>query len=124
VGRTGRITFVAVPNTFAEVVTRGQPLPQGRDPTPMLDNDQFATVRPGTDAEGDPALDVQLTAEGARIFDEFAARSFSGTNGGVQFAIVLDAIVQAAVGVNTDHFGGAAQIDGRFDGMDERMSRA
>ena len=40
--------------------------------------------------QGRPAVDVELKADGARIFDDFASKNFTGTNGGVKFAIVLD----------------------------------
>jgi preprotein translocase subunit SecD len=55
---------------------------------------------------GDPVPPVVVTPA--------PAKNFAGTNGGVKFAIVLDGIVQSALGLNTDHFGGSAQIVGNF----------
>jgi protein-export membrane protein SecD len=114
VGRTGHIDFVPVPAAFADAVVQGAPLPAGMDATPMFSGDQIQTARPATDQTGRPAIDVELTPKGATIFDDFAAKNFTGGNGGVRFAIVLDGIVQSALGLNTDHFGGSAQITGNF----------
>jgi preprotein translocase subunit SecD len=114
VGRTGRLDFVAVPDAFATQVAQGAPLPTGMDPTPMFSGDQISAARPGTDQQGLPAVDVELKPDGARIFDDFAAKNFTGTSGGIKFAIVLDGTVQSALGLNTNHFGGTAQIVGRF----------
>jgi preprotein translocase subunit SecD len=114
VGKTGRLDFVEVPAAYATQVTQGQPLPTGMPATPMFSGDQIAAARPGTDNRGLPAVDVELKSDGARIFDEFAQKAYSGTNGGVKFAIVLDGIVQSALGLQTNHFGGNAQISGSF----------
>jgi preprotein translocase subunit SecD len=120
ISRTGRLDFVAVPTAYATQVFEGSPLPPGMDPTPMFSGDQISAARPGTDQNGRPAVDIELKADGARIFDDFAATNFTGARGGVRFAIVLDGIVQSALGLNTDHFGGVAQIVGNF--TDEQVA--
>jgi len=105
---------VAVPAAFVGQVVEGAPLPAGMAATPLFSGDQIQAARPGTDNTGRPAVDVELKSDGARIFDDFAQKNFTGTNGGVKFAIVLDGIVQSALGLNTNHFGGTAQIVGTF----------
>jgi preprotein translocase subunit SecD len=114
VGATGKLDFVPVPPAFADQVTEGAPLPVGMPATPMFSGDQIASARPATDLTGLPAVDIELKPDGARIFDEFAAANYNAPTGGVKFAIVVDGIVQSALGVNTDHFGGSAQIVGKF----------
>jgi preprotein translocase subunit SecD len=114
VGRTGRLDFVPVPAAYATQVVQGGPLPAGMPATPMFSGDQIAAARPGTDSAGLPAVDVELKSEGAKIFDDFAKQNFTGPNGGVKFAIVLDGTVQSALGLNTSQFGGNAQITGQF----------
>lgn len=114
VGKTGRLDFVPVPAAYATRVPQGQPLPAGMDPTPMFSGDQISAARPGTDSTGLPAVDIELKSDGARIFDDFAQKAYTGTNGGIKFAIVLDGVVESALGLNTNHFGGTAQIVGTF----------
>jgi preprotein translocase subunit SecD len=118
VGKTGRLDFVAVPAAYVGQVVQGSPLPTGMPATPMFSGDQIAAARPGTDSTGLPAVDIELKPDGARIFDAFAQSAFTGTNGGVKFAIVLDGIVESALGLNTNRFGGTAQIVGTFTGQE------
>jgi preprotein translocase subunit SecD len=115
VGRTGRLDFIPIPAAYATQVVDGAPLPAGMPATPMFSGDQISAARPGTDSTSRPAVDVELKPDGARIFDDFAAKAFTGANDNTpKFAIVLDGLVQSALGLNTNHFGGNAQIVGTF----------
>jgi preprotein translocase subunit SecD len=114
IGKTGRLDFVPVPAAYTTQVVQGAPLPAGMPATPMFSGDQISAARPGTDSTGLPAVDIELKPDGARIFDDFAQKAYTGANGGVKFAIVLDGVVESALGLNTNHFGGTAQIVGTF----------
>ncbi|HEY7598750.1 MAG TPA: protein translocase subunit SecD, partial [Candidatus Limnocylindrales bacterium] len=106
IGRTGRLEFMGVPSGTAGVV-QGVEAPATL--TPLFGGDQVNTVRPGFDTTNRPAVDIELKADGARIFDEYAAQHV-----GDQIAIVLDGIVQSAPTIQTTRFGGNVQIQGRF----------
>lgn len=122
VGTTGRLDFVPIPRQWAQSVAPGGPLPPGMDPTPdtpftnediakiaIFGGDQIAAARPGTDPVGKPAVDLELKARGADLFDEYAA-----ANQGELFAIVLDGEVKSAATINAPQFNGRAQISGSF----------
>ena len=81
----------------------------GIDPTPIFGGDQIAAARPGTDQMGQPTVDIELKAEGADMFDEYAAAHY-----GERFAIVLDGLVISAPTINATSFDGSAQISGSF----------
>lgn len=110
----GLVEFVEVPADFAGQVVEGQPLPADMHKSLIFSSDQISSARPGQDTMGQPAIDVDLKPEGARLFDQFAASHYGGANGGVKFAILIDGIVQAALGLNSNHFDGSAQIVGNF----------
>ena len=114
VGKTGKLVFVPVPSAYAGQVVEGQPLPAGMPTTPIFGGDQVSAARPGTNSTGQLAVDVELKSDGATLFDAFAAQNYTGPNGGVKFAIVLDGTVVSALGLNSNHFGGQAQIVGTF----------
>lgn len=60
-------------------------------------------------------VSLELNPEGAKIFDEVARQ-----NKGRQMAIILDGEVISAPVLQSDHFGGRAQITGRFDDKEAR----
>jgi SecD/SecF fusion protein len=60
-------------------------------------------------------VSLELNSEGAKIFDEVARQ-----NKGRQMAIVLDGEVISAPVLQTDHFGGRAQITGKFSDKEAR----
>jgi preprotein translocase subunit SecD len=109
VGQTGRLDFIPVPAAYSSAVQQGQPLPVGMPADPIFSGDQISAARPGSDQLGRPAVDIELKARGADLFDEFAAAHYQE-----QFAIVLDGIVQSAPSINATQFNGRAQITGTF----------
>ena len=60
-------------------------------------------------------VSLELDAEGAKIFDEVARQ-----NKGRQMAIILDGEVISAPILQSDHFGGRAQITGHFTDKEAR----
>jgi len=60
-------------------------------------------------------VSLELNSEGAKIFDEVARQ-----NKGRQMAIILDGEVISAPVLQSDHFGGRAQITGKFDDKEAR----
>ncbi len=58
---------------------------------------------------GQPTVDIELEAQGADLFDDYAAAHY-----GERFAIVLDGIVLVAPTINATRFDGRAQISGSF----------
>jgi SecD/SecF fusion protein len=60
-------------------------------------------------------VSLELNAEGAKLFDEVARQ-----NKGRQMAIILDGEVISAPVLQSDHFGGRAQITGNFDDKEAR----
>jgi len=60
-------------------------------------------------------VSLELNAEGAKLFDEVARQ-----NKGRQMAIILDGEVISAPVLQSDHFGGRAQITGKFDDKEAR----
>jgi len=60
-------------------------------------------------------VSLELDAEGAKIFDEVAAQ-----NKGRRMAILLDGEIITAPTLQTDYFGGRAQITGNFDDKEAR----
>jgi len=122
VGTTGRLYFIPIPAQWASAVGVGGTLPPGMDPTPdtgfdnndlsrlaIFGGDQIAAASPGTDELGRPAVNLELKAEGADLFDDYAR-----ANQGGLFAIVLDGVVQSAATINAPQFNGRAQISGSF----------
>jgi preprotein translocase subunit SecD len=107
IGSTGQLNFVDVPASRANQVIPGQPIPA--DLAIIFGGDKVASAAPGFTQSGLRAVDVTLTEEGARLFDQYAASHF-----GQQFAIVLDNIVVSAPTIQAQRFGGKAQISGSF----------
>jgi len=60
-------------------------------------------------------VSLELDSEGGKIFDEVARQ-----NKGRQMAIILDGEVISAPVLQSDHFGGRAQITGNFDDKEAR----
>ncbi|MEA2678132.1 MAG: preprotein translocase subunit SecD [Chloroflexota bacterium] len=107
IGSTGQLNFVDVPDARSAQVIPGQPIPP--DLAIIFSGDKIASAAPGFTQTGLRAVEVTMTAEGARLFDQYAASHF-----GKQFAIVLDNIVQSAPVIQAQRFGGKAQISGSF----------
>jgi preprotein translocase subunit SecD len=107
IGSTGQLNFVDVPANRSSQVIPGQPIPS--DLAIIFGGDKIASAAPGFTQSGLRAVDVTMTEEGARLFDQYAASHF-----GQQFAIVLDGIVQSAPVIQAQRFGGKAQISGSF----------
>jgi preprotein translocase subunit SecD len=107
IGSTGQLNFVDVPANRSSQVIPGQPIPP--DLAIIFGGDKIASAAPGFTQTGLRAVDVTMTEEGARLFDQYAATHF-----GQQFAIVLDGIVQSAPVIQAQRFGGKAQISGSF----------
>jgi preprotein translocase subunit SecD len=106
IGRTGRLEFMGVPSGVTGV-QQGVAAPPGL--TLIFGGEEVKEARPGFDQTSRPAVDIELEAVGARLFDEYAAQHV-----GQQIAIVLDGIVQSAPTINETRFGGNVQIRGQF----------
>jgi preprotein translocase subunit SecD len=107
IGSTGQLEFIEVPPARSQEVVPGQRIPP--DLESILTGRHIAKAVAGFTQTNERAVDVTLTEEGARIFDDYAASHF-----GEQFAIVLDDIVESAPTINATRFGGQAQISGGF----------
>ncbi len=107
IGSTGRLDFVEVPPARSNQVVAGQAIPP--DLRVIFSGSEIESARPGFTQTGERAVDLTLRAEGARIFDEYAAAHY-----GEQFAIVLDGIVQSAPTINATRFGGTGPDLGRL----------
>jgi preprotein translocase subunit SecD len=103
----GVLWFVPVPSEYADAVVAGEPLPTGMSVAPIFDGNHVERVSLTTDQMGQPAVDIQLDAEAAELFDAFAADHV-----GELFAMVLDDIVVSAATINASRFEGRAQISG------------
>ena len=107
IGSTGRLDFVGVPPARNNDVVDGQPIPP--DLPVIFSGDQIESARAGFTQTGQRAVELTLKADGARIFDQYAAAHYQQ-----RFAIVLDGIVHSAPSINATHFGGKAEISGGF----------
>jgi preprotein translocase subunit SecD len=105
---TGRLEFFGVPSDRSDEVQQGMPIPA--DLPLIFDGSHIETASPGFTSGGQLAVDVTFDAEGARLFDDFAAEHL-----GEQFAIVLDAVVVTAPVIQAAGFDGKAQISGSFE---------
>jgi preprotein translocase subunit SecD len=105
IASTGRLEFVGVPPDRADEVEQGLPIPA--DLPVILTGSHVAQASPGYTNTGQQAVDLSFNAEGARLFDEYAAGHV-----GEQFAIVIDGTVLMAPVIQTTRFGGKAQISG------------
>ncbi len=107
IGSTGRLDFVGVPPARNNDVVDGQPIPP--DLAVIFSGDQIESARAGFTQTGQRAVELTLRAQGAQIFDQYAAAHYQQ-----RFAIVLDGIVHSAPSINATHFGGKAEISGGF----------
>ncbi len=118
VGQTGKLEFVEIPAAFAGQIQEGSPLPANMPQNVILDGTQISAARPATDTTtGQPVVSLELKGDGATAFDDFAKRVYDGSATGLQtvkFAIVLDKNVVSALTLQSNHFGGQAQISGNF----------
>jgi hypothetical protein len=116
----GILGFLPVPAFFDEQVVDGAPFPEGAPVVPVLTVEHIASIARGTDGIGQPVIDIELTSEGASLFDAYAFDHL-----GERIAIVLDGIVLLAPVIQTTDYDGRAQISGGgLDGtrMDEIMA--
>jgi len=81
---------------------------------PALTGDHVTRAFAFFDQQG-YGVSLELDAEGAKIFDEVAAQ-----NKGNQMAIILDGEVLSAPTLQTDYYGGRAQITGNFSDKEAR----
>ena len=81
---------------------------------PALTGDHVSKAFAFFDQQG-YGVSLELDAEGARMFDEVARE-----NRGRQMAIILDGEVISAPVLQSDHYGGRAQITGNFDDKEAR----
>jgi preprotein translocase subunit SecD len=114
VGQTGKLEFIEIPAAFAAQVQENQPLPANMPQNVILDGTQIDSARPATDSTtGQPVVSLQLKGQGAAAFDDFAKRVYDGSQT-PKFAIVLDNKVVSALTLQSNHFGGQAEISGSF----------
>ena len=106
----GIVQFVPIPTEYADAVVEGEPLPAGMPIEPLFGSDGIADASIGSDQLDQPAVDIVLSQEAARVFDDFAAAHL-----GERFAIVRDGLVLSAPTINATSFNGRAQISGAFD---------
>lgn len=81
---------------------------------PALTGDHVSRAFAYFDQQG-YGVSLELDSEGARMFDEVARE-----NRGRQMAIILDGEVISAPVLQSDHYGGRAQITGNFDDKEAR----
>lgn len=108
IGSTGLLEFVPIP-AGTPGIGAGSLRPP--DLPALFTGEQIEVARPGFDEQGRRTVDFELAPEGARLFDEYAARAFPQNE---QFAIVLDGEVISAPTINAPRFGGRGQISGGF----------
>src|SRR3972149_4811493 len=85
----GGLVLGGFPPARASSVVPGQPIPA--DLAVIFSGDKVKSAAPGFTDAGLRAVNLTLTDEGARLFDQYAAAHY-----GEQFAIVLDNIVESA----------------------------
>ena len=104
----GVVRFLAVPTELQGQVAEG-PVPAAMDGVaPILDGSDVAGASVGDDpATRQVVIDLVLTEEGGRLFDEFAAAHL-----GEQIAIVADDTVLSAPTLNAAAFEGQVQVSG------------
>lgn len=105
----GELLFVPIPPEFAMQVESGARLPLGMPVEPIFDAGHVEEAVVGMDAMGYPAVDLQLDAEAAALFDAHAA-----SHQGEMFAMVLDGVVLSAPRITETEFRGRARISGSF----------
>jgi SecD/SecF fusion protein len=80
----------------------------------MLSGDHIAVARANPDPQsGGFQVNIEFHTEGARIFDNIAAKHYEE-----QFAIVLDGKLQSAPVIRARAFNGRASISGNFDRLE------
>lgn len=122
IGTTARLTFNAVVGTGTDPDARpgvGQVvLPSAEregiyytvEESPVVTGEELTNAVPGTDPNGQPAVDFSFNPSGARKFGAYTA-----ANIGQPFAIVLDNEVISAPVIRSAIPGGSGQISGSMD---------
>lgn len=98
----GVVQFVPIP-AADPMVSAGQTLPH---PYPVLfGSDGVASVRDGTDQNGNPALNIDLAPAASRLFADYTTNHIAN-----QVAIVVDGTVASAPVIQSAIVGGSVQI--------------
>jgi protein-export membrane protein SecD len=115
VGKTGLLEFIPLPaakygtattNPSGPTgVTQGQPLPNDPSLTPLFGGTAVTSATAGTDQNGSPVVDFDLSSDAASKFG-----TYTTNNVGNFFAIVLDTQVISAPSINSAIPGGHGQI--------------
>lgn len=82
---------------------------QGRNGEAALEGDMVSDAQPVFDSNGQPAVSMQMNANGARAWKKVTA-----ANIGKQIAVALDDYIYSAPVVNTEIPNGSSQISGNF----------
>lgn len=111
---TGLVQFIPLPAaTYGTAsttgspagITVGQPIPKDPGLAPLFDGTSIVSASAGTDQNGLPVVDFQLSAAAASTFGTYTAG-----NVGNFFAITLDGIVIEAPSIQSAIPGGAGEI--------------
>jgi len=115
VGQTGVLQFIPLPAaTYGTAntnsggptgVTQGEPLPNDSTLTPLFGGTAVTSATAGTDQNGLPVVDFELSSDAASKF-----ATYTTNNVGNFFAIVLDNTVISAPSIQTAIPGGHGQI--------------
>jgi preprotein translocase subunit SecD len=108
IGRTGKLSFIPVPQGRTDVV-QGQAIPSDLADSALFGGDQLSSAYPTFDETNRPAVGFELKGDGASKF-----ATYTSSHIGEQFAIVLDNIVQSAPTIQSAITGGRGIISGTF----------
>ncbi len=75
----------------------------------LMTGSAIASATAGYDTNNKPQVDLTFSAEGGKLFDEVAAKTYKK-----QLAIVLDSTVQSAPSIESQSYNGRAVINGSF----------
>jgi preprotein translocase subunit SecD len=117
IGERGQIAAVPIPAEFADQVVEGQPLPVGMSATPIFTSDGIASATQESDGIGTPTVNLVLTADAAKAFDDFSGQAFGGS-ATPKVALVVDDTVILALTLQSDHYDGQIQISSKLNGDD------
>jgi len=103
----GVVEFVPLPaadySTIAPTV--GKPLP--KDEPALFGSEGVSSVTAATDAQGHPALDINLTPAAAQVFGDYSTHHVAE-----QLGIVIDGVVALAPVIDAPITGGVVEISG------------
>jgi preprotein translocase subunit SecD len=103
----GVVTFLPVPEARFGTLVEGQPVPDDMTALPpIVEGEGIASASVRLDEQtGGPLLALELTAEAAADFDDYAAAHDGG-----QVAIVVDGVVATAPILQATEFGGQIEV--------------